>query len=223
MVLESTRMLDGLTGWQMLWDVGLMIASLTIAFWFARARGEALLEKWAEARRVREWKVLGDRVERNIRNAIGEVYVNAQVQGQLDQTPGFNYRKWLTHLEEINSRIVLRGGGYSLTDADLWNCDADPMAILGATDIGVRYSAKLAGTLAQAQEWYHHTLPTPTRIQLSLALMAAQNASQAVKRLDLKVQTSKSAYDLQATTNLRAMIEFFKQVPALLELLRPSK
>jgi len=194
------------------------IVSLALGILVALRIGDALSEKWAEKRRLREWAVIGEWIQFEIRKRIGVMYTSAGARGLFEAEPSFNFRGWLAHLEAIAARVRIRRPDGILTDADLDYPAEDSKAILGATQLGVEFAPSIAAKLAEIQMLYRDALPESVRRQLTAALIKAIAAQEHVKPLGGQ---PKRDFDIQATTNLRTMIEFFQAVNVLLQGVSP--
>ena len=170
-----------------------------------------------EKRRLRDWASLRQNVVNQIQGLTGPMFEFAQLQGQLDTTEGFNPEKWVRHLREILSRATARSDDGILSDADMWNRDIDTGAIMGATAVGLKYAQDVSDHLTGIQLLFKDSLPMSTQQLLAESVFAAQRAARQVQPIGPNTPPVKRDFDIQATTNARAMVALFEALLLLLD------
>lgn len=207
-----------MTTWQIAWDLVQIAVGVLMTYGVAIWKGDAVMRRLNERKRLGAWSRLREQIIGHIRATTGPLFASAQLRGRIDRTQGFNPDKWVTHLREILSRAQTRTNDGIVEDADLWNRELDPEAILGATDVGLEYAGRVSRQLGTVLLLYRDSLPERTQQLLAEAVFASELARGAIRPLGVpKHQNDKRGYDIQATTNTRCMVGM---VEALLALLR---
>ena len=208
----------GLSWDQVVWDVFLMLVSLGAGYAVAKWKGEALLAQWAEQRRVRDWRRLGDAIVTQIQATVGPLHLRAALDPRMNHEEGYHPDNWVTHLREILSRAELRGGDGIVTDADFRDRKADTDVILAATRLGLANVPEMSTRLARILALFRDSLPQRTQLTLSEAVLATERARDSIQPLTGPDFTlSRQDYYIRATTNARMMLLVFDSTTTLLQ------